>query len=323
MRGGAVLLELHSTLQLKNTGGRRIRAVSLLVTAQESAPGGRASVTVPSLDADANDSFPVRIDLRLMRPLQNGSGAMVSVQLDGVLFDDLGFYGPNRMNARRAMLAWEMEARRDRKSMLAALERGGPEALRNELLGALARKSEQPRLEVQAARSGPATAAAPEREVALAALSLPSAPVELTGGSVTLSGDEARAPHLVLRNIGSKPVRAVEVGWLARDSQGREYAAGSLPADVNLAPGQTATTTRDGGLKFSKSGGVPASLSAMTGYVSLVEFSDGGLWLPSRQALQEPRLRSVLPLSGEEERLVELYRRKGLDAVVQQLKKLR
>jgi hypothetical protein len=61
----------------------------------------------------------------------------------------------------------------------------------------------------------------------------------------------------------------------------------------------------------------------MSGFISSVEFADGGLWLPSRQALQNPRLLGVLPLSGEEERLVELYRRKGLDAVVQQLQKLR
>src|SRR5271157_4915584 len=31
-RGGAMLLELHSTLQLKNSGARRIHGVSLLVT---------------------------------------------------------------------------------------------------------------------------------------------------------------------------------------------------------------------------------------------------------------------------------------------------
>ena len=61
-RGGAMLLELHSTLQLKNSGARRIRGVSLLVTAQDATPGGRASVTVPSLDIDAGESFPVRIE---------------------------------------------------------------------------------------------------------------------------------------------------------------------------------------------------------------------------------------------------------------------
>ncbi|MGD0578933.1 MAG: hypothetical protein ABSC08_08395, partial [Bryobacteraceae bacterium] len=200
-RGGAMLLELHSTLQLKNRGALRIRGVSLLVTAQDATPGGRASVTVPSLDIESGESFPVRIDLRLMRPLQTAPGAMVDVQLDGILFDDLGFYGPNRMNARRAMLAWELEARRDRKSLLAALERGGSEALRTELLGAMARMASQPRLEVQAVR-GRATALEPEREVALAALSLPASPVELLSGSIRIAGDEARAPHLVLRNVG-------------------------------------------------------------------------------------------------------------------------
>ena len=55
-RGGALLLELHSTLQLKNTGARRIRAVSLLVTAQDRTPGGRASVTLPSLDIETSAS---------------------------------------------------------------------------------------------------------------------------------------------------------------------------------------------------------------------------------------------------------------------------
>ena len=322
-RGGALLLELHSTLQLKNTGARRIRAVSLLVTAQDQTPGGRASVTLPSLDVEVSDTFPIRIDLRLMRPLQTGPGAVVDVQLDGVLFEDLGFYGPNRMNARRSMLAWELEARRDRKALLAVLDRGGAGALRTELVEALARSSAQPRLTVQAARAGRATAVEPGREVTLAALSIPSTPVELLSGTVRISDDEASGPRLVLRNVGTKPVRSIEVSWLVRDSLGREYTAGSLPADLSLAPGQTGTAAKDGALRFSFPGGGPAALSAMTGFVSSVEFSDGGVWLPSRQALQTPRLRGILPPSGEEERLMELYRRKGLDAVVQQLHRLR
>ncbi|MGO9241056.1 MAG: hypothetical protein ACLQBJ_09625 [Bryobacteraceae bacterium] len=322
-RGGAMLLELHSTLQLKNSGARRIRAVSLLVTAQDATPGGRASVTVPSLDIPPGESFPLRIDLRLVRPLQTAPGAVADVQLDGVLFDDLSFYGANRMNARRAMLAWELEARRDRNALLAVLERGGADSLRAEMLSAMARLASQPRLEVQAARPGRATAFEPEHEVALAALALPASPVELLGGSIRLAGDEARAPHLLLRNVGSRPVRSVEVSWLVRDSHGQEYAAGTLPADVSLAPGETRPAARDGALRFSLPGGAPASVLGLTGFVSSVEFADGGLWLPTRQALDNPRLRGVLPLSGEQERLVELYRRKGLEAVVQQLQKLR
>ena len=157
----------------------------------------------------------------------------------------------------------------------------------------------------------------PEHEVALAALALPASPVELlSSGSIRLAGDEARAPHLVLRNVGSKPVRSVEVSWLVQDTQGREYAAGTLPADVSLAPGETRPAARDGALRFSLPGGAPASVLGLTGFVSSVEFADGGLWLPTRQALENPRLRAVLPLSGEQERLVKLSRRRPSSAVI-------
>ena len=322
-RGGAMLLELHSTLQFKNKSARRVRGISVLISAQDATPGGRASVTVPSLDADYGESFPVRIDLRLMRPLQSAAGAVVDVRLDGVLFDDLGFYGPNQTNPKRALLAWEMEARRDRKALQAVLERGGEAALREELLKALALKSEHPRLDVQAARQGRATAIEPGHEVALAWLAMPSAPVELTGGTVQIAGDEARAPRLTLHNLSSKPVRSVEVAWLMRDQQGREYGAGSLPTELTLAPGKTGVASREGALRFALPGGAPAAVAALTGFVARVEFADGSLWVPARQALQTPRLRAALPLSGEEERLVELYRAKGLEAVVQQLRKLR
>ncbi|MEJ7608437.1 MAG: hypothetical protein WKF37_19745 [Bryobacteraceae bacterium] len=113
-RGGAMLLDLHTSLVFKNTSGRRIRGITLLVQAQEVTPGGKASVSVPSLNVGGNETFPVRVDLRLLRPLQPGSGALVEIALDGILFDDLSFYGPNRLNSRRSMTVWELEAVRDR-----------------------------------------------------------------------------------------------------------------------------------------------------------------------------------------------------------------
>ena len=42
-RGGAIVLDLHMTLTLRNTGFRRVRGVVLLITAQEFAPGGKGS----------------------------------------------------------------------------------------------------------------------------------------------------------------------------------------------------------------------------------------------------------------------------------------
>ena len=40
-RGGAMLLDLHAALTLRNSSQRRIRGITLLVTAQEVTPGGR------------------------------------------------------------------------------------------------------------------------------------------------------------------------------------------------------------------------------------------------------------------------------------------
>jgi hypothetical protein len=233
-RGGAVVVDLHSTLVLRNTGGRRIRGVSLLVLAQEVTPGGKASVTTPSLNVGPGESFPVRVDLRLMRPPAAPSSALVEVGLDGVLFDDLSFYGPNRLNSRRTMLAWEMEARRDRRALVAALDSGGPEALRKILVAAFARDAALPRLDMQLAR-GRATNAEPEHQAELACLRLPDAPVDLAGASAWVSSAEARAPRITVRSLAKRPIRYLEVGWLVRDAQGREVLAGTLPADLNRA----------------------------------------------------------------------------------------
>ena len=71
-RGGAMLLDLHAALSLRNSTQRRIRGITLLVTAQEVTPGGKGSVTVTSLDVGPDETFPVRIDLRLLRPLAGG-----------------------------------------------------------------------------------------------------------------------------------------------------------------------------------------------------------------------------------------------------------
>src|SRR6202162_2501445 len=101
-RGGAMLLDLHAALTLRNSSQRRIRGITLLVTAQEVTAGGKGSVTVTSLDVGPFETFPIRIDMRLLRPLQSASGFPVTVGLDGVLFEDLSFYGPDKLYSRRS-----------------------------------------------------------------------------------------------------------------------------------------------------------------------------------------------------------------------------
>src|SRR5258708_35802853 len=69
-RGGAMVVDLRAALSLRNSTQRRIRGITLVVTAQEVTPGGKGSVTLASLNVGPGESFPVHIYLRLLRPLQ-------------------------------------------------------------------------------------------------------------------------------------------------------------------------------------------------------------------------------------------------------------
>ena len=319
-RGGALVLELHAALTLRNVGARRIRGVTLLVEAQQATPGGKASVTLAGLNAGAGESFPVRIDLRLLRPVQLARGGAVAVRLDGVLFDDLGFYGPNQLNSRRAMVVYEMEARRDRRYFKALLD-AGPEKLRQGVLECLSRQASQPDMEIQVARNGRATNLEAGRQLELAMLDFPEAPVEPRNGAATIIGNEARDPRLEVRNRSGHTVRSVEVAWILRDAGGREFPAGSTPSEVFLAPGERRDILKDATLRFPERPGAGLAIAGMTGYVSSVEFADGKVWVPSRVSLGDARLAHAAPASPEEQRLMQIYRRRGLAALIDELKK--
>src|SRR3954469_14591684 len=114
MRGSAMVLDLHMALQLRNDGTGRIHGITLRVVSQEVAMGGKGSVTIPSLNIAQGEVFPVRIDMQLVRPNQSNGGRLVQVDLDGLLFDNLSFFGPDRLNSRRYLTACELEAQRDR-----------------------------------------------------------------------------------------------------------------------------------------------------------------------------------------------------------------
>ena len=68
-------------------------------------------------------------------------------------------------------------------------------------------------------------------------------------------------------------------------------------------------------------GGVPVTIQKLTGFVSQVELADGKVWVPNRQKLESAALLNVVASSAEEQRLTDLYRRKGLNALVEELKK--
>ena len=319
-RGGAMVLDLHAALSFRNATQMRIRGVTLIVLTQDVTPGGKASVTVPSLNVGPGEAFPVRIDLRLLRPIQTGNGASVRIGLDGVLFDNLGFYGPDRLNSRRALTVYEMEARRDRQYFKQILATGGLARLQLAVVASLARQASRPGLTVQMLRGGRATNVDPEKQVRFAFLQFPGSPIQPLDGTAEIAGNEAKSPKLEVLNRSRRPVKYLEIGWIVRDEQGREFLAGSVPAEVSMAPGQRAEVLKDTTLRFPGTG-VPVNIAGMTGFVNAVEFGDGHVWIPERSAIADPQLQKVLAPSPEEERLLQIYVKKGRDALVAELNK--
>ncbi len=319
VRGGASVVDVRVSLILRNSGQQRIRGITMVVLAQDVTPGGKASVTVPSLSVAPGETFPVHVDLRLLRPVQAGD-AVVQIGLDGVLFDDLGFYGPNRLDSRKALMVYELEARRDRKYLKALLDSGGPARLQQEMLAAMSRRADTPGIEVQMGHGRP-TNVDPERQVQFAFVEFPDAPVDSPGGFAQVRGNEAVTPRIPVYNRSDREVRSVEIGWILRDQQGRSFLAGSVPASVQLAPGEKREMSQDTVMKFSSRAGQPMSITGMTGFVSNVEFADGHVWIPSRAELDNPRLARVLAPSPEQDHLLQIYRRKGLQALVEELRK--
>ena len=320
-RGGAIVLDLHMGLTLRNSGSKHIRGVTLLVTAQEFAPGGKGSVARPSIDVAPGQTFTLPVDIRLVRPVQQTPGPLVHVQLDGVLFDDLTFFGPNKLNSQRALTFWEVEAQRDRTYFKQALQARGESALGEEMRKSLARQADRPQLDVSLTRNGrPVGAVVPSTDhvAQFAFLNLPNAPVQPVEGWAAISGNEARSPQIEIVNNSGKAVRYVEIGWLVKDKQGHEYLAGSVPASEStllLPSGHRTKLLQDTALKFSHIGR-PIEIEGMTGYVSEVEFADGRVWVPSRRDLDSSPLLRVTAPSPEEQRLADVYSKKGLTALV-------
>jgi hypothetical protein len=325
-KGAAMVLDLHMALTLQNISPSRIHGITLRVVAQEVAAGGKGSVTYPSLNIGPGEAFPVRIDMQLVRPTPFSGGPLVQVDLDGVLYQDLSFYGPDRLHSRRFLTAREMEAQRDRDHYKRILSQGGRKALQDAMLASLARQSE-PALNVRVVRSGPAVtnaAVASDRPAQFAFVRFPDAPVEPLTGSAQVAGNEARMPRIEVRNTSSRPVKYVELGWILSDRSGRQSAAAALPSadpELFLPPGKTARVLQDTTLRLFAADRQPVNVDKMTGFISQVEFADGKVWVPNRDNLRDPLLQKVVSPSAEEQRLSDLYLKKGVDGVIEELRK--
>jgi hypothetical protein len=322
--GASMVVDLHASLLLRNTGTKPISGLTLRVEAQDITPSGTGSVTVPSLHVEPGEVFPVSINMELSRPFSAASeGAIVQVSLDCALFSDLTSYGPDKLQSRRALMVYELQARRDRRYLAALLDAGKLAQLREELnFGLQDITPQQLGLELLHAPRG---AGEHEQALNVGTVSFPSSPVKAIGGAAEVAGSEIRYPEVEVRNTSQKTVRNIDMGWIVRDEKGRDYVAGSVPTALVLQPVQTGRMAEKGTLRFSHLTGQPLSIGALLAFVSDVEFADGKLWIPSRvdieQATDDPILRRALASSPEEQRLAEIYRRKGMSGLSQELRK--
>ncbi len=196
VRGGAYAIDVRVALSLRNASQRRIREHH----ADRARAGGYAGRQRFDLRAQPGrcrraKHFQCAAICTCCGRSAAGASPMVEVSLDGVLFDDLNFYGPDKLHSRRTMMVWELEARRDRQFFKALLEQSGRDGLQKEMLASMARDADRPQFGVQMVR-GRATNTAGERDLQFAFLQFPDAPVEPTGGMARIAGNEARATEV-------------------------------------------------------------------------------------------------------------------------------
>ena len=325
VRGGAIVIHLSGSVHFRHHGAEPVRAIALRVAAGEATLGGRAAVTLPSLHATRDESFEVPLNLRLVRPLSAGQGPAVRIEPDAVLFASLAAVGPDRLDSIRKLTVLEMEARRDREHFLALWQSGGKPALTAAMQASLRRQAARPRLEVRLAGQGPATvpASAPVREMEVAIVNQPDAPLILESGSARVRGPISDAPRFLLRSRGGRAVRHFDIGWLVRDGAGSLYSVGSAPVTgrAGVAGSQAQETTGEGRFLIRPASGGEPSIGAMLAYLRSAQFDDGTVWVPSRETLEVSRLAEAVPVSAEEQRLSQLYRERGADATAEELRK--
>lgn len=326
VRRSSMVLDLHEALVLRNVGSKPICGLTLRVEAQDLTPYGKGSVIKPSLFVLPGEEFPVKVDMQLLRPISatKSESAMVQVTLDCALFSDLKAYGPDKLNSRRTLMVYELEARRDRQYLARLLDSGQLPELREELnFGNQDLIPRQLGLELL---RGPGTPAMREQAFPVNPMPFPKAPVQPLSGAAQVAGNEVRAPRVEVRNTSKMRVASVAMGWIVRDDRGTDFVAGAVTSPVVIGPVQTTSISESGTLRFSRSTGQPMVIDQLMAFVNDVQFSDGTLWIPSRAdidaATQDPELRRELATSPEEQRLARIYLRDGTAGLKKELKRV-
>ncbi len=147
------------------------------------------------------------------------------------------------------------------------------------------------------------------------------------GGAARVLGNEVRAPQIEVKNTSQKTVRSIDMGWIVRDERGRDFVAGSVPAALQLGPVQTGRMTEAGTLRFSHPAGQADDHRSIDGVRERCRIRgwqalDSHARSISSEATSDPILRRALATSPEQQRLAEIYRRKGISGLADELKRV-
>lgn len=327
--GAIMMVDLKCRLEVRNESTSFLRGVVMGVVSAEHSPGGKASVALPSLNIAPDDMTVLNVDLKLVRPFPSNTDHAVNVDIDGALFTDMVFRGPNEFDSRRKLVVWEMEAERDRRHFKSLLASGGREQLATAMQASVQRQQQRPRLRAELEQQlrkliiPPRPLVRRERRIQVSRHHFPESPLEIVSGSALVEGSRVRSPEITVKNRSRKPVRWYELGWLVSDGDGVRYTAGLMPAPKGrsrLAPGAEASTQSDHSFVLNRGGATGGlSIGRMSGYVRNVEFEDGIVWIPTRNDLEASSLDRATPVSVEEQRLSRLYGSQGVEAVIAEL----
>jgi len=325
IRGTSMLLDLHASFVLRNVGGKSLSGLTMRVEAPD-LQSGKGSVTIPSLTVQPGDTFPVRLDMEILRPIsagRTGTPSLVEVGLDCALFSDLTAYGPDQLHSRHTLVVYQLEARREREYLAQLLHNQEWAKLRDELNFGLPDAS--PRSLGLEFIHGPLSSMLSGKSFSVSPVVFSGAPVQPIGGGAEVVGNEVRGPFVELRRMSNRGLRSVELGWIVRDDHDREFVGGSVPVTLSAEAVQSVRITDSAALRFSNGTGQPMMIGTLRAFVNDVEFSDGKVWIPSRadidEATSDPVLRHELANSPEQQRLAKIYRLKGTTGLAEELKR--
>lgn len=308
-----------AALKLRNIASKTI--VGIVFTINYDALGHlpAASVITTGLHVPPAAEFPLHMSLQTAQGTRMAlnSPASLNVSLDCVLFSDLSFYGSDPLHERDNLIVYELQARRERSYVGELIKADRLPEVREELNFGL--PPEPPAWVL--------TLAAEPKVVRGKTLTLQplveDSPVQMSSGTIQVNGGRFWGPEFEV-HVRATPVvpSSVDVALIIADQRGREAVAAILPFTLNGAKGESTVRCSLAG-EASALDSVPVLIRKCYAFISDIKFVDGSVWIPGRADLEKASdgsLLSALASCPERQRLADVFRRGGIEAVMSDLK---